>query len=434
MLSVEENELLTKVGPGTPMGELMRRYWQPVCAVDDLDGSLFRTKEVKVLGEELVVYRDLRGGLGIVDKYCAHRRASLAYGVVENDGIRCQYHGWKYDEAGRCIEQPFEDTLHPEASFRAKCSIRAYRAEELGGLIFAYMGPEPAPLLPRWGPLVWENCVHDIAVAHLPCSWLQCQENSLDSIHTEHLHGYAGKYFRQLLAGDEPTFERDRSHTRVGFEVFKHGIVKRRVVKGQDEDHVQWRLGHPILFPNILWVGSTMQFRVPADDSHTLHISRYTWKAAPGAQAPKQDVIPSRIVSLMNDRNGFSDLDRTFNQDYMCWITQGDVARRDLEKLGESDTGIILFRQLLLEQVELVRQGKEPTVNLLRDPAENVGLEFPAIPNENGYLVGAARANFGGFKYFPQEGGWSRDADKIDAVMASWKDVDREAVAAAAAH
>jgi 5,5'-dehydrodivanillate O-demethylase len=292
------------------------------------------------------------------------------------------------------------------------------------------MGPEPAPLLPRWGPLVWDNCVHDIAISHLPCGWLQCQENSLDSIHTEHLHGYAGKYFRELLAGDAPSFERDRSHTRIGFEVFKHGIVKRRVVKGQDEDHVQWRLGHPILFPNILWVGSTMQFRVPADDTHTLHISLYTWRAAPGTQAPKQDVIPSRIVPLFDDKSQFTELDRTFNQDYMCWVTQGDVARRELEKLGESDKGIILFRQLLLDEVERVRQGKEPTLNIFRDPDENEGLEFPLIPNENGYLVGAARPNFGGFKYFPQEGGWSRDADKIDAVMASWKDVNQEALAA----
>src|SRR5712691_1790405 len=91
MLSVENNELLTMLGPGTPMGTLMRHYWQPVCAVEDILHSPFRTKAVKILGEELVVYRDRRGHLGVVDKYCAHRRASLAYGVVENDGIRCQY-------------------------------------------------------------------------------------------------------------------------------------------------------------------------------------------------------------------------------------------------------------------------------------------------------------------------------------------------------
>ena len=427
MLSVEENELLTQVGPGTPMGELMRCYWQPVCAVDELQGSPFRTKEVKILGEELVVYRDRSGSLGIVDKYCAHRRASLAYGVVEENGIRCQYHGWKYDETGRCIEQPFEDTTHPEDNFRDKCTLRAYKVQELCGLIFAYMGAEPAPLLPHWGPLVWENAVRDIAIAHLPCSWLQCQENSLDTTHTEHLHGYAGNYFKELLDGREPTFNRDRVHQKVGFDAFKHGIVKRRVVEGQDENHAQWRLGHPILFPNILWVGSTMQFRVPADDSHTLHISLYTWRAAPGTEAPKQDVIPSRIVPLMDERGDFTNLDRTFNQDYLCWITQGDIAKRDLEKLGEGDKGIILFRKMLLDQMEVMRDGGEPAMNIFRDPSENTGLEYPVIPNEAGEWVGASR---GPGRYVPCEGGWSRDADKIEATMATWKDFNREAMTA----
>jgi 5,5'-dehydrodivanillate O-demethylase len=422
MLSVENNELLTRVGPGTPMGTLMRHYWQPVCAIDELLQSPFRTKEVKILGEELVVYRDRRGNLGVVDKYCTHRRASLAYGVVENDGIRCQYHGWKFDASGRCVEQPFEDTTHPEDNFRAKCGIRAYKAQELSGLIFVYMGPEPAPLLPRWGPLVWDNTVRDIAITHLPCSWLQCQENSLDTTHVEHLHGYASRYFKQILAGEEPDFQRSfRKHTMIGFDAFKYGIIKRRIVEGQDESHAQWRLGHPILFPNILWVGSTLQFRVPADDTHTLHISLYTWRAAPGKAAPPQEVVPSRIVPLTDEQGQFTDLDITFNQDYMCWVTQGDIARRHLEKLGESDRGIILFRKMLLEQVNLVRDGHEPTMNIFRDPAENESLDVPVIPNEGGEWVGAPRG--GNFTYHPQETGYSRDADKIEAVMATWKDI-----------
>jgi 5,5'-dehydrodivanillate O-demethylase len=431
VLSIEDNKTLTEVGPGTPMGELMRRYWQPVCAADELIGSKFRTKEVKVLGEELVVYRDRSGQLGIVDKYCTHRRASLAYGVVEESGIRCQYHGWKFDASGACIEQPFEDTTHPEDRFRDKCAIRAYEAQELGGLVFAYMGPAPAPLLPRWGPLVWENCVRDIAIANLPCSWLQCQENSLDTTHTEHLHGYAGRYFTQLLNGEEPDLRRSEGggtsgyHQKIGFDVFEHGIIKRRVVQGQDEDHVQWRVGHPILFPNILWVGSTLQFRVPADDTHTLHISLYTWKAAPGTEAPKQDVVPSRIVPLRDEQGQFTALDVTFNQDYLCWITQGDIAHRELEKLGEGDKGIILVRKLLLEQVERMQAGEEP-MNILREASQNEVLEFPRIPNEAGEWVGATR--WGGFKYRPQEAGWSRDADKIEQVMQTWQGIELPAM------
>jgi len=111
----------------------------------------------------------------------------------------------------------------------------------------------------------------------------------------EHLHGYAGRYFQQILAGDEPDFHRaHRAHTMIGFDAFKYGIIKRRVVAGQDEHHAQWRLGQPHLFPTSSWVGSTLQFRVPADDTHTLHISLYTWRAAPGKAAPQQDVVPSR--------------------------------------------------------------------------------------------------------------------------------------------
>jgi 5,5'-dehydrodivanillate O-demethylase len=436
MLSIEDNEILTQVGPGTPMGDLMRRYWQPVCGLDDLLRNPFRTHEVKVLGEELVVYRDRSNRLGVVAKYCTHRRASLAYGVVESDGIRCQYHGWKFDTSGACIEQPFEDTTHPEDNFRDKVAIRAYPAQEKAGLIFVYMGPGEAPLVPNWGPLVWDNCVRDIAIAHLPCSWLQCQENSLDSTHTEHLHGYAGRYFKQLLNGEEPDFQRGGSgtngwHTRIGFDAFEHGIIKRRVVRGQDESHPQWSVGHPVLFPNILWVGSTLQFRVPSDDTHTLHISLYTWRAAPGTEPPQQDVVPSRVVPFRDENGSFTNLDLTFNQDYLCWVTQGDVAKRNLEKLGEGDKGIILFRKQLLEQLSIMKQGNEPTMNIFRTLEENSGLEHPRIPGEGGPLIGAGGIR--GYEYIPQEGGYSRDADKIEETMRTWQGVDREALLATAA-
>ena len=163
MLSIADNELLSRVGPGTPMGDLMRRYWQPIAAAAELDDNPFRTKEVKVLGEELVLYRDRSGNLGLLDRYCTHRRASLAYGIAERDGLRCQYHGWKFDSDGHVIDQAFEDTMHPDMRFRDKCSITAYKVEERAGLVFAYMGPEPAPLLPNWAPLVWDNAVRDIA-------------------------------------------------------------------------------------------------------------------------------------------------------------------------------------------------------------------------------------------------------------------------------
>jgi 5,5'-dehydrodivanillate O-demethylase oxygenase subunit len=434
MLSQEENALLTQVGPGTPMGQLMRWYWQPIASAADLLESPFRTKEVKVLGEELVLYRDRSGRLGLVDRRCAHRRAGLAYGVVEDDGIRCQYHGWKYDRTGRCVEQPFEDTLHPEARFRDKCSIRAYPVEELAGLVFAYLGPDPVPLLPRWAPLVWENAIRDICITELPCNWLQCQENSLDPVHLEWLHMYAGPYFRSIIAGEEPQpREWTPRHQKIGFDAFEHGIVKRRVTLGHTEEDADWKIGHPIMFPNVLLVGNplqcTLQFRVPVDDTHTLHVSLYTWRAAPGEPAPSQDVVPSRMVPLRDGQDRFL-LERVFNQDYMCWVTQGEIAERHLEKLGESDRGIIMFRKTLLDQLALVRDGREPSLNVFRDRAANVCVELP-LEREPGGSFDERTGEFHGWhekppKYSPAEAGFSRDAAKIDAVMATWKSLDRQ--------
>src|SRR5947209_3647785 len=150
MLSIEDNKLLTEVGPSTPMGDLLRRYWQPVCAIDELLQRPFRTKELTIMGEDLVAYLDRSGRAGLLARFCAHRRANLAYGIVEEDGLRCVYHGWKFDQDGACVDQPFEDTTHPRDGFQARTRLLAYPVQQLAGLLWAYMGPAPAPLLPRW--------------------------------------------------------------------------------------------------------------------------------------------------------------------------------------------------------------------------------------------------------------------------------------------
>lgn len=428
MLTDEENELLTRVGPGTPGGELLRRYWHPVCAADQLAANPLRTREVRLLGEDLVVYRDRSGHLGVVDRYCPHRRASLAYGVVEADGIRCQYHGWKFDAAGTCVEQPFEDVVQPSGRFRERCPVRAYRAEELGGLIFVYMGPDPAPLLPRWGILVWDDSVRDLCITHLPCNWLQAQENSLDSIHTEHLHDYANRYFTQVLAGEEPDFRRERFHTDIDFDVYPYGIIKRRTTDDRGKDHPRWAIGHSVLFPNILWHNATMQWRTPVDDTHTDHFSMYLWRAAPGKHAPAQETIPSREIQLYENNGSFAGLTTLFNQDYMCWVTQGEIADRQVEKLGRSDRGVQLYRKMLREQIDLVASGAEPSINVFRDPSDNEGLEWPRIPYESKELVGGPGKppKDGTWRYEPMETGYSRDADKIEATMATWREFYEE--------
>jgi 5,5'-dehydrodivanillate O-demethylase len=413
MLSIEDNKLLTEVGPGTPMGDLMRRYWQPVCALDELLQSPLRTKELLILGEELVAYLDRDGRPGLLQRYCAHRRANLAYGIVEEDGLRCVYHGWKFDASGRCLEQPFEDTTHPQDHYADKCGLTAYPAQTMAGLVWAYMGPAPAPLLPCWGPLVWDNCVRDIGIVELPCSWLQCQENTLDPVHTEWLHNYGGVYYKQLKNGEDPSLGHEPQHIKIGFDPFEYGMIKRRLTLGQSEDSEFWKHGHPMVFPNILLSGNPyqnqMQFRVPMDNEHTRHFTVHTFQAAPGAEAPRQDVVPSREIEVKDEKGRYLNLDVFFSQDYMIWSSQGPVARRDLEKLGESDTGIIMFRRMLLQQIERMQAGQEPSLNVFRDPAANQEIDLPlehVRPRSTTYV--------------PTEPGYSRDRSKIEAVMATW--------------
>ena len=408
MLSVAENDRLSRVGKGTPMGELMRRYWHPISASAEL---LERpTKSVRLLGEDLVLYKDRSGTMGLIDATCPHRRVDLSYGIPEEHGLRCMYHGWMFDETGQCIEQPFEETVHPDGRFKEKVQIAGYPVQVLAGLVFAYLGPLPAPELPQWEQLLWDNAVRDIAISDLPCNWLQCQENSMDPVHVEWVHAYMGQY----LSTDRNALARGgslRPHQRIGFDEFEFGIIKRRVLLGGDETDDEWAVGHPVLFPNILLVGNearaTFQFRVPVDDYNTRHISIYSFRAAPGAPVPAQPIIPYRQVPLKDD-DGYFILDWTFNQDYTAWVTQGPLAERDKEFLGESDKGIIMFRKQLKRNLQIMEDGGEPmnvfrTREALYAPVEKVKFGLRAAT-----------------RYVPPEAGDSKAVPDIEKVLATW--------------
>ena len=172
MLSPEKNRLLTQVGPGTPMGELLRRYWMPIGGASELDTNPI--KPIRLMGEDLVLYKDLGGQFGLLDRHCPHRRADLAYGFVEPTGIRCNYHGWLMDEAGRCIEQPYDDTVNPRSRAKERCGTKAYPVKECAGLLWTYMGPQPVPELPVWEPFTWENGFREVVLSDVPCNWFQC--------------------------------------------------------------------------------------------------------------------------------------------------------------------------------------------------------------------------------------------------------------------
>jgi 5,5'-dehydrodivanillate O-demethylase len=374
-LDERTQEALTRVGPGTPMGELLRRYWQPVAAASEFPGR--PTKRVRILGEDLVLFRHA-GGWGLVQERCPHRGASLAYGVCEPEGIRCPYHGWKFAPDGRCLDVPPE----PPDSPLLRTRVAAYPARELGGLVFAYLGPLPAPVLPRWDLLVWDNALRDIGQATLPCNWLQIMENSVDPYHTEWLHGHhlADVQKRQ---GREEGLHYLRPHVKVGFDVFPFGIVKRRVLEGGSEKDDDWTTGHPLLFPNTLRVGehgrARLQIRVPIDDTHTWHLW-YSCYRFDGIEMPPQEAIPLYDVPWRDERGEFL-VDFVDGGDIMAWVTQGRIADRTRETLGSSDRGIALYRRLLLEQAERVRAGEDP-LGVLRE--EHAILELPQERNKYG--------------------------------------------------
>ena len=420
MLSVQENERLTTVMPGTPMGELFRRYWHPIAASAEMDDR--STKAVRLLGEDLVLYKDRSGTLGLLGRLCPHRRVDLSYGIPEEHGLRCMYHGWMMDETGQCIEQPFEETVHPDGRFKEKVRTTAYPVEELGGMVFAYLGPQPAPLLPRWEPFQWENGWSDIGFAELPCNWLQCMENSLDPVHLEWLHGYWGVWQQRQKAEAEgraadtfPTIP--QPHKRIGFDIFDYGIIKRRVTEGSDEEHHDWKVGHPVLFPSILFVGSaancSLQFRVPIDDTHTNHITWFFFRAAPGHTAEPQARTPYWTVPLY-EADGWLIPDLVNHQDFVAWITQGINADRSKEKLGESDKGIILYRKLLRDQMELVADGGEP-MGTIRDARLNENIELPLERWSN--LAHPARLG----KYTPSQAGRpDAHTEALERLLSTW--------------
>jgi 5,5'-dehydrodivanillate O-demethylase len=372
MLSSEDNDRLTRVSRGTPMGELLRRYWQPIAAVAELDEH--PTRAVRLLGEDLVLFKDTRARYGLLDRHCVHRRADLCYGVVEDRGLRCQYHGWLYDGTGRCLEQPFEDIARPEARFKDKVTIAAYPVEAKAGLLWAYLGPLPAPLVPDWD-LYHEPGYKQIVFAEIPCNWFQGQENSIDPIHFEWLH----TNWSAALSGQEG---RAPTHLKIGFAEFEWGFVYRRVRADTTEEDELWTVGRVCLWPNCLYTGK-FEWRVPIDDETTLHVAWFNDPVPPGPPPFEQPRIPYWYGPIRDPETGRWITSHVMNQDFVAWIGQGRVADRTKERLGESDRGIILLRKRMLEEAAVVARGGEPKA-VIRDPAKNHKLALPRVRQGRG--------------------------------------------------
>ncbi len=370
MLKPELNTELTQVGPGTPMGELLRRYWYPVAFVRELDE--WPIKKVRLLGEDLALWKRPQGGYGIMQERCPHRRASMVYGVVEAEGLRCGYHGWLFDETGQCRDQPAEPA---DSTFADRIQAFAGHADALGGMVWAYIGPSPAPELPKFDVYV-DPGFTDVGHTVLPCNWLQIMENSVDPHHVEWLHG---RYFKFL--GEQqgflapPGFQ--KRHEKVGFDEMEWGILKRRVLEGMSEENDDWAVGHPLVFPYCMRVGGAgieqMQIRVPIDDTHTW-VAFYSNHQPPGMTDLPEQVYPVDYEFPWLDDRGEHIVDYIEGQDIMAWVTQGDINDRTGEHLGKSDIGVIMLRKMFREQMARVAAGEDPTVGFTREPHDRIGL------------------------------------------------------------
>lgn len=438
MLTTEQNDRLTQVGPGTPCGELMRRYWIPVAAHAQLLDDPVR--KIRILGEDLVLYKDKSGTLGLIGDRCLHRLVDMQYGFPDECGIRCPYHGWLYDETGACIERPME--ANPRGKINRK--LKGYPVQELGGLIFAYMGPLPAPALPRWDLFVWPNSLRQIAFNVLDCNWLQCQENTGDPAHSVYTHGYYFQYileqqgdFEQRAAWDQHTL-RNRvkwgegikqvwaNETKYGFE---KGIDYSKDL-GAERDFT--RRHSTVVFPFYTQTGgpgqprSDYQARVPIDDTHTLHISYQCYSAPPEVKAPEQKVIPYYEPPLF-DENGKAILDFVLAQDALVWWAQGERVDRSQELLGRTDVPIVLLRKQLEREIAKVEAGDDP-MNFFREHPGDVlfgsGKEPDGwTPDEPGRVV--VKAGSQAYRKMYHKGYAIDDVDRYGPVTEDVKDLHR---------
>ena len=270
MLSQEQNELLTRTGPDTPMGRLFRRHWLPALLAEELPDNDCPPVRVQLLSERLVAFRDTDGRCSLIDEFCAHRRVSLWFGRNEECGLRCPYHGWKYDVTGQCVDMPNEPS-HPE--FAEKVKLTAYPLVERGGVLWAYMGPpDERPPLPEWEFATVPAPQSFVSKRVQECNWLQAMEGGIDSSHVSFLHGAALK--------SDPLFKGARGNqynlgdTRPVFEVVESpGGLQIGARRNAENGQYYWRITQWVMpsFTMIAPRGNHSvhgHFWIPIDDEH----------------------------------------------------------------------------------------------------------------------------------------------------------------------
>ena len=367
-LSKEENEALTRVGPGTPAGELLRRYWQPIGFANEVSD---KPKRKRILGEDVVLFRDERGKFGVLALRCMHRGTSLEFGHIENGGLRCCYHGWLYGVDGKVLETPGEP---PGSTFKERVRQPSYPVQNLGGLLFVYMGPAPAPLLPRYDILARTDGQRAMRARIVNCNYFQMIENSVDQNHLKWLHRTA----------KTPTWD----DGEINPQVFEHGVLNTyvRSVAGKRWAHVNFFVmptmnktgnveeGHPTEH-RASSSCEVMRWRVPIDDTRTIHYTVEFGAMVDGQLAAKimkdrsadgvQETVPGKY--RWDDEVGWFARE---DQDRAAQESQGAIFDRTTEHLVTTDKGVILLRRLYKEGMEAVQQGRDP-LGVIRDPAKN---------------------------------------------------------------
>ena len=359
MLSQEENETLTRVGPGTPLGSLLRRYWHPVAATAELDER--PTRPVRLLGADLVLFKTGEDTYGLIERYCAHRGTDLAYGIVEDAALRCPRHGWLYSETGHCLDMPLEEEPFPE-----QIKLQAYQAQAKAGMIWAYLGPDPAPLIPDFEPFSWRDGLVQVVLSVLHCNWLQCQENTLDGIDMEL---FVEAMERAAEDGSPPPLP----PLDFDFDEFEHGFVVRSEAGSESVTKTS-------LWPNGLFSGDgrscRFEWRVPIDDETTLDIAWFFDRAAPGSDAAQQPAIHHWYAQTREEETGEAIRSHQLNRKFAIWLNQSPVVDRTKEYLTQGDEGVVMLRSKLFSQIALVQDGGEPKA-LIYDPAQNQKLRLP---------------------------------------------------------
>ena len=400
MTTMQDSEILTRVGPGTPVGELMRHYWLPALKSSELkpDGDPVR---FMLLGEKLVAFRDTEGRVGVLDQRCPHRCASLYFGRNEQGGLRCVYHGWKFDVDGACLDMP---NVPPQHQFKDKVKAKAYRTSERNGIVYVYMGDTAViPSLPNIGATMIPEDQATISFVMRECNWLQALEGDIDTSHLDFLH-FGSLGARDFSPSDPTRFGAIHRDPEYKVEETEFGVVY-GAYRPAENNQTYWRVAH-FLFP--CWTLAPFvafeHYRVarawvPLDDTHTMFIM-ISPKTGPGSFAPASPLLPNdhdwlgRFRCGLNYGNNYlmdrekqrtesyTGIEGVNHQDQAITESMGSITDHGWEHLAISDRMLMTTRRRILAAAKALAETGTvpPAATMDPDTYREIGAGFFLAP------------------------------------------------------